>query len=132
MTRANFLKLWSVVVGSMDAITGLLLIAAPAQVLGLLQIAEPSPDAMQFLSWIGTFVLGVGLSYALALGKRSRGETVWLFTSLVRALVALFLTVKILQESMPMAWAGVAVTDGFVAIVQLTILRAQWWREVPR
>jgi hypothetical protein len=133
MTKTNFLKIWSVVVGAMDALTGILLIIAPAAVLGLLQIEPPSPDALVFLSWIGVFVMAVGLSYGLALGKhRGRGEAVWLFTSLVRMLVAVFLTVMIVRGSLASAWAMVALSDGVVAAVQMVVLRKGWWREAAR
>lgn len=132
MTRVRFLKFWSIAVGSMDALTGLLLVVSPLLVLRMLHIDPPSPDALVFLSWIGVFVMSVGLSYGLALGKRGRGESVWVFTSLVRILVALFLTVRILEGSMPKVWALVAFSDGAVAVVQIAILRAGWWREVPR
>jgi hypothetical protein len=133
MTKTRFLKFWSVAVGSMDALTGLLLIFAPGLVLRLLKIAEPSPDAMVFLSWIGVFVMAVGLSYGLALGKRrGAGEAVWMFTSLVRILVAVFLIIRITQGDMAPAWALVAFSDGMVALVQMMILRKGWWREVVR
>ena len=74
MTRVNLLRFWSLAVGSMDAVTGLLLIAAPAAVLQLLEIPPPSQEALEFLRWIGVFVLAVGLSYGLALGKRGWGR----------------------------------------------------------
>ena len=132
MNRINFLKFWSIAVGSMDAVTGLLLIVAPALVLRLLGIAPPSPDALVFLSWIGVFVTSVGLSYGLALGRRSRGETVWVFTALVRTLVAVFLTVKIVGGILPEVWGIVAISDGMVAAVQIVILRLGWWKGVPK
>jgi hypothetical protein len=133
MNRLMFLKFWSVAVGSMDALTGLLLVIAPGFVLQLLGIAAPSPDAMVFLSWIGIFVMAVGLSYGFALGKhRGRGETVWAFTALVRILVAGFLTLKIAGGSLESAWAVVALSDFVVAVVQIVILRKAWWREALR
>lgn len=132
MTRLKFLMYWSIVVGSMDALAGFLLIVSPGGVLQLLKIDVPSPDAMIYLSWIGIFVMAVGLSYGLALGKRGWGEAVWMFTSLVRILVAVFLTVRILDESMSKMWALVAVADAMVALVQMVVLRANWWREVHR
>ena len=133
MTKTRFLKFWSVAVGSMDALTGLLLIFAPALVLRLLKIQAPSPDALVFLSWIGVFVMAVGLSYGLALGRhRAAGETVWMFTSMVRILVAVFLTIQITRGSMAPAWALVALSDGLVALVQMVILRKGWWREAQR
>jgi hypothetical protein len=132
MTRKQLLNFWSIAVGAMDALTGLWLIADPAGVLRLLRIAPPSPDALVFLSWIGVFVLGVGLSYGFVLVNRRWGEPVWCFTALVRLLVAVFLTIQILNGSLASAWALVAVADTSVAILQGVILRAQWWREVRR
>lgn len=131
MTRAVFLKFWSLVVGTMDAVTGLALVIAPAAVLELLQIPPLSSDAQVFVSWVGVFVLAVGLSYGLALlPRRRRGETVWMITALVRMLVAGFLTVKILDQSLPMAWAVVGITDVVVALVQIAIIRAGWWKDI--
>jgi hypothetical protein len=132
MNKLKFLRFWSVAVGSMDAVTGVLLIFFPALVLGMLGIAPPSPDALVLLSWIGIFVCGVGLSYALAMGRRSRGETVWVFTALIRSMVAVFLIVEIMNGSMTPAWTVVAISDGFVAIVQVVILRLGWWKGVGK
>jgi hypothetical protein len=132
MNKIQFLKFWSVAVGSMDAVTGLLLVFFPSLVLGLLRIDAPSPDALVFLSWMGIFICGVGLSYGLALGRRSRGETVWAFTALIRAMVAVFLTVRIINGSLAPAWALVGASDAFVAVVQIAILRAGWWKGVGK
>ena len=131
MTREHFLKGWSLVVGAMDAATGLWLILAPASLLELFHVPPVSPDALVFVSWIGIFVLAVGLSCGLALlPRRARGETVWIFTSGVRVLVAVFLTASILSDSLPIVWAVVGLADGLVALVQIAILRAGWWREL--
>lgn len=133
MTKTRFLKLWSVMVGSMDAVTGLLLILAPALVLRLLRIEAPSPDSLVYLSWIGVFVMAVGLSYGFALGKRRvSGETVWMFTAMARIMVTVFLVIQIARGAMAPAWIVVALSDGFVALVQMTILRKGWWREGTR
>lgn len=133
MTKTSFLKFWSIAVGSMDALTGLLLIFAPGLVLQLLKIEAPSPDAMIYLSWIGVFVMAVGLSYGFALGRhRGRGETVWMFTSLARILVTVFLVIQITMGNMAPSWVVVALSDGMVALVQMVILRKGWWREAAR
>lgn len=132
MNRIKFLKLWSVAVGSMDTVTGLLLVFAPTLVLGMLGMETPSADALLFLSWIGVFVTGVGLSYAMALGGRSRGETVWVFTAMLRILVAVFLTIRILDGTMAPNWALVGGCDGIVGVSQVVILRLGWWKEVPK
>ena len=71
MKRVDFLRFWSVAVGAMDALTGILLMFAPGLVVRMLGVAAPSTDALVFLSWIGVFVTAVGLSYALALGAGS-------------------------------------------------------------
>lgn len=133
MNRLKFLKFWSVAVGAMDALTGLLLVTAPGSVLRLLGIEPPSADALVFLSWIGIFVMSVGLSYGLALGNhRGRGEAVWAFTGLVRMLVAVFLAGRIIGGSLDAAWGVVALSDLSVAVVQLVVLRKGWWREEAR
>lgn len=132
ITREQFVKFWSVSVGSMDALTGLMLMFAPTLVLDLLAIPHPSADSLVFLSWIGVFVMSVGLSYGLALGSRPRGEAVWMFTSMARLLVAVYLTSRILGGSMDRAWALVAVSDATVALVQMALLRAGWWKEARR
>ncbi|MES2657756.1 MAG: hypothetical protein V4689_04010 [Verrucomicrobiota bacterium] len=131
MNRLKFLKFWSVAVGSMDAVTGLLLVFVPALVLNLLGIETPSADALVFVSWMGVFIAGVGLSYAMALGKRSRGETVWAFTAMIRILVAVFLTIRILDGTLAANWGVVGGCDGIVGLVQVVILRLGWWKEVP-
>ena len=118
--------------GAMDAVTGLLLVVAPATVLKLLGITPPSPDALVFLSWMGVFVAGVGLSYGLVLGDRRRGPTVWQFTSLVRILVGIFVLCRIADGSLVPLWAAVALTDLVVAGGQLAMLRAGWWEEARR
>jgi hypothetical protein len=130
MNKIQFLRFWSLAVGSMDAVTGLLLVFAPALVLKLLGIAPPSADALVFVSWIGVFVAAVGLSYAMALGGAARGETVWGFTALVRILGAVFLTIRIFDGTLAPAWGMVAGTDFSVGVFQILILRRGWWREV--
>ena len=132
MTRVRFLKFWSIAVGLMDVLTGLWLALSPAGVLRVLHIPLPSPDALVYLSWIGVLVMAVGLSYGFALGKRGQGEAVWMFTSLARILVAVFLTTRILDESMAKGWALVAVADAVVAVVQISVMRAGWWKEIHR
>jgi hypothetical protein len=132
MNKQQIVMGWSVAVGAMDAVTGLLLVVAPALVMKLLGIAVPSPDALVFLSWMGVFVAGVGLSYGLVLGDRRRGPTVWQFTSLVRILVGVFVLWRIADGSLVPLWAAVALTDLVVAGGQLAILRAGWWEEARR
>lgn len=131
MNKRPILRFWSVSVGGMDAVTGLLLVLQPRTVLRLLDITPPAPEAMVFVSWIGVFVMAMGVSYGLALGWRERGETVWLVTALVRLMVAGFLLVRILDGSLQANWLIVAGADATVAVTQLLLLRVGWWKEVP-
>jgi hypothetical protein len=130
MKRQTFLKLWSAGAGAMDAITGLMLIFAPELTLRLLDIAPPPAGATVFLGWIGVFVMSVGLSYGLALRRGSHGEAVWMFTALVRSAVAVFVATQVWHGALETRWILVAIADAAVAILQGSILRAGWWKEV--
>lgn len=130
MNKTVFLKLWSAGVGAMDTVTGLLLILAPVPTLRLLGIELPPADAV-WIGWIGVFVMSIGLSYGLAVSRPTHGEPVWMFTSLVRAAVAVFVTAHVVGGSLEARWILVAITDAAVAVVQWMILRAAWWKEVP-
>ena len=129
MNKSIILKWWSVGTGGMDAVTGLLLIFMPQLVLRLLGIEPLADQSLLFLSWVGVFVLAVGLSYGLALTGRARGEAVWMFTSLVRMFVAIFLIVQVIAGALEPAWLLVAAGDGVVAVAQGIILLAGWWKE---
>jgi Na+-driven multidrug efflux pump len=132
MNKKKFVMGWSIAVGAMDAVTGLLMVVAPEMVLKMLGIAPVSPDALVFLSWMGVFVGGVGLSYVIALGDRRMGQAVWMVTALVRLLVAVFVTWRIADGSLAGAWVSVALTDLVVAVVQTAVVRAGWWEERRR
>jgi hypothetical protein len=122
---------WSLAVGAMDSLTGLLLIFSPALVLRLLGIAELPAETLVFLSWIGVFVAATGLSYGLTWRGASAAEAVWTFSALVRFSVAAFLVVKIASGSLPVAWAMVAAADAAVATVQGIGLAAGCWKDQP-
>jgi hypothetical protein len=128
----RFRILWSLAVGAMDAATGFLLVFYPVRILALIHVAPLPPESIALMRWIGTFVFSVGLSYVFALRKGAAAEAVWSFTSLVRLMVAFFLTVMIVEESLPAAWATVAITDGLVAIYQIWGLYEGWWKEDGR
>jgi hypothetical protein len=132
MNKTRFINLWSMSVGAMDSLTGILLVFFPLLVLDLLGIAPPSGGGLVFVQWIGIFVMGVGLSYGLSFGRRSRGETVWVFTALIRSLVAVFLLVNIMTDSLVPAWGLVGICDAVVAIVQIVILRLGWWKGIAK
>lgn len=121
--------LLSLAVGAMDAVTGLLLIFTPSLVMKLLGIPALPPETQVYMEWIGVFVFSIGVSYALTTRGRSAAETVWIFTTIVRSSVAVFLAVKIAAGALPAMWALVAATDGAVAVVQMIGLKAGWWKD---
>lgn len=54
---------YAVIVGAMDALTGLGLIAAPLVTLGWMGASAPAADAVEYVRFIGVFVAAVGASY---------------------------------------------------------------------
>lgn len=129
MNKKLFIKSWSLCVGSMDTITGLLLIFIPNFVLKLLGITPLEDNSWVFLSWMGVFITGVGLSYLWAFGNAKEGEIIWKITAMIRLMVTGFVTWKVTSHQLQSAWILVAISDAFVAAVQLQILRLGWWRE---
>lgn len=125
---AGWISWWSAGVGAMDACTGLLLIFAPGFTLKLMGLSVPA-EVLPYQSWIGAFVLSTGLAYAWAVRRptheREKGarEMVWKMTALVRIVIALFLTERILIGSLSSGWGTVAATDAVVALVQWVALK---------
>ncbi|MEN9535081.1 MAG: hypothetical protein RLY69_232 [Verrucomicrobiota bacterium] len=106
----------------MDLCTGLVLIFSPALVFSVFGL-NVDEAAMDFVNWVGAFVFAVGLSYAWALSREDL-PIVWKITGLIRSVIAVFLIAKVLSGSMPANWLGVALCDGFFAMVQFGAL----WR----
>lgn len=119
MNQKTWMNGWSVCVGSMDAMTGVLLMVMPAWVVKVLMIPGVSEENLIFLSWIGAFVFGVGASYGLGLVGEDRRIVVWKMTALVRYSVAVFLLIACGMGRLPWQWLVVAVSDAVVASVQL-------------
>lgn len=122
---------YQLVAGISDASTGALLIAAPIFTLRMLGLSV-SHDATPFLSFIGAFVLAVGLSYLYGamLVRRSRCvqriETVWVLTAIIRSSVAIFIFAAVLNGSLAPGWLTIAVFDGICALIQASGLRRGW------
>ena len=125
MSKQTWDIMWSAAVGLMDLCTGLVLIFAPGLVFSVFGMSVDEA-AMDFVNWVGAFVFAVGLSYAWVLSRESM-PVVWKITGLVRSVIAVFLIGKVLAGSMPANWLGVAVCDGFVAIMQFVVL---WRRRI--
>jgi hypothetical protein len=128
---SRWLPIFQWLAGSCDTATGVLLVVAPAWTLKLMGV-QWLPQPIEFASFVGVFVLGVGLAYLslarLPLNAKTapRWQTGWALTALIRSLVAGFLTWQILAGRMENAWLAVAATDGALAIFQWTGLKCGW------
>jgi len=126
---------WNLVVGLMDASTGVLLAFLPSLALRLMGLHAPGPEGMTYLSWMGVFITAVGCSYFLALGEpktlveTGKWQTVWKITALARGLVGAFVIWKIAAGVLESGWITVALTDWAVAGAQWFGLHRGWLDE---
>lgn len=122
---------YQLVAGLSDASTGALLIAAPVFTIRMMGIAVPR-DATPFISFIGAFVLAVGLSYLYGalLVRRTSGfprlEAVWVTTAMIRSSVAIFIVAAVVSSSLSPKWLTIAIFDGICALIQARGLRRGW------
>jgi hypothetical protein len=126
-----YLLAYQLIAGVSDASTGVLLIAAPVFTVRMMGLSVPR-DATPFLSFIGAFVLAVGISYlygALLIhrtGGAPRLEAVWLLTAIIRSSVAIFILAAVLNGTLPAGWLTIAVFDGICVLIQASGLRRGW------
>ena len=122
---------YQLITGASDTFTGALLMIAPALVLGLMHADAPA-DTLTYVSYIGSFVLAVGLCclYGARLvirrDPRRQLATVWLLTALIRMSVAAFVTIQIVNGTLAPQWAPVAGFDGLCFLIQAVGLRKHW------
>ena len=128
---------YQLVAGFSDTSTGALLIMAPLFTIRMMGLAVPQ-DATPFLSFIGAFVLAVGLSYLYGalLVRRTRGaahlEAVWLLTAIIRSSVALFVLGAVINGSLAPGWLSIAIFDGICVLIQARGLRMGWLTNAAR
>lgn len=128
---------YQLLTGLSDACTGAMLIIAPELTLRLVGMQVPT-DALPFLSFIGAFVLSVGLIclYGALLIRRSgcvsKLEVVWLVTAITRASVAVFVLSQVTGGALESSWLTVAVFDGACATFQAVGLRKGWLTNAAR
>jgi hypothetical protein len=124
---------YQMLTGFSDSSTGVLLIAAPEFTLRLMGLHVPA-DALPFLSFVGAFVLSVGLcclygGYLAYCGAcAGKLEIVWMLTAIIRSSVAAFVVMQILFGALEAGWLTVAVFDASCALVQAIGLRKGWLR----
>ena len=125
----GWVRIYCLLAGSGDFLTGILLVTAPLWTLRLMGI-ESIPAEPVYLRFIGAFVGGVGALYlypfVLAAARREqRLDVVLEATALVRIAVALVVGGCILSGGLEMRWITVALTDAVLAAVQIGILRSR-------
>lgn len=117
--------------GASDTLTGVLLYVAPLFTLQLMGV-HAVEDASAYVSYIGAFVLAVGLSglyggYVVACRLQpERLEVVWLLTAFSRAAVAIYVAKAVLVGALDPAWISVAAFDGLCVLVQGVGLKRNW------
>jgi hypothetical protein len=126
---------YQVLTGFSDGSTGLLLLFAPALTLRLMGL-HVAAEALPFLSYIGAFVLSVGIAclYGASLvgrhGVAAKLEVVWLLTAITRGLVAVFVVTQIVAGRLEGGWITVAFSDGGLALLQAFGLARRWLSDV--
>ena len=129
--KRRFLVGYQILTGLSDASTGALLILNPALTLRLMGLQGP-PNTLPFLSFIGAFVLSIGIAcfygavLATRLASAPKLEVIWVLTAITRGLVALVIVTKILSGSLETRWAVVAISDGLLALLQGIGLKQGW------
>ena len=120
-------RIFYVGAGACDALTGALLIAVPAETMGVLGIVVLSSHAIH-LRFVGVFVACVGLAYfhpwAFPPGpaREQRLRVVLELTAAVRLAVALFIGGAVAMGSLDTPWLLVGTVDAGIALVQLALL----------
>ncbi len=132
--KRPLLLAYQVLTGLSDTSTGLLLIAAPALTMRLMKL-HVAAESQPFLSYIGVFVLSVGIAclYGAVLARSAisadKLEVVWLLTAITRGLVAVFVVAKVASGALEPGWSTVALTDGAFALLQFIGLARGWLRD---
>ena len=116
--------------GGGDAVTGILLVAAPALVLSLLGLSPPD-GGLILVRYVGVFVGCVGLAYlypwllfdrGCERRRKCRIVSALEITAGVRLAVALFIGIAIAAAQLDPPWAAVGTYDAVVALVQISLL----------
>lgn len=130
------LRIYQLAAGLCDAATGVALVLMPATTLRLMGI-EIAGTNLVWQSYIGAFVLAVGLSYFFPLMERGQTASAlaawrmqWRFSALARTLVTAFIVWKFSTGELAWQWLEVAATDGCFALVQWAGLWRRWLKDV--
>lgn len=125
-----WLRTYQIAAGVCDSATGVALVLMPAMTLRLMGIQAERANLVWY-SYIGAFVLSVGLSYFFPLLDDSLAgwRMQWRISALARTLVAVFLVLKFSTGELQWQWLQVAATDGSFALIQWTGLWRRWLKD---
>lgn len=127
----SVLVAYQLFIGVSDFVTGVLLYLAPGFTLYLMHAHAPA-SASPFISFIGAFVVSVGLSclfgarLTMQHAAHERVEVVWVLTAIARGAVAIYLTKAILFGQLEPVWCMVASFDAACVVFQAFGLRSRW------
>lgn len=124
MTIAKFARFLALIAGSLDFCTGLGLVFVPHQILPLMRVEVPQPNALVYLRFIGAFVGAVGASYLLALvrGGNDRLRSTLELTIVFRLFAGAFSATAISLGWLSFAWASVPAADFALVALQLWLV----------
>jgi hypothetical protein len=114
--------------GTCDTLAGILLILLPSFTLRLMGVRQAITEPI-FISFIGAFVLAIGLSYLLFIVPPRNASDLagvraaWLITGLVRLCVGTFVIAACVARQLDPAWLTVAIVDYGVAAFQFMARR---------
>ncbi|MEI6604633.1 MAG: hypothetical protein WCP35_04940 [Verrucomicrobiota bacterium] len=131
-SKVQAVKIWSILLGSVNVLVGLLLVAFPVMFATKLGLTTPNSVVPAALSGIGVLVGAMGVSYFVALVPLKAGKIVWCVTALLHGMVAVSLVWLFEIEWLPSNWLPVAVLGLLVAVVQVAVLRAGWWTSMTK
>lgn len=120
--------LYCLIAGAGDAVTGLLLVAAPLFTIGLMGISGVPAEPV-YLRFVGAFVAGVGMSYLFPFFYRDPRRTdqtlavVLEVTALIRLGIALFVGWAVVTGVLSAGWVSVLATDLVLAIAQIVMVK---------
>ena len=136
MISRKFFTCYQLAAGACDTVTGILLLAAPQSALRLMGVRHITESSYIFISFIGAFVLSVGLTYLLF--ARSPGSDLqlgsvraaWLITAVERLCAGGFVVIAVLSRGLEPAWFSITFVDLSLAVFQLVGLQKKCLEEL--
>ncbi len=119
-----FTRIYTLLAGLADTLTGLGLIWLPSQTLQLMGV-DPSAHQLALIRFIGAFVFATGSLYVWAfiihkvMNKWIHIRVTWFVTAWIRICVAAVTLSMIVSGDIVCAWLPVPLTDGILAGLQL-------------